>query len=91
MENINLEQWSKIRAQGKGKYIFFQWVLCAAIPVAIIMPIIRGLIVGEGLQYFFSSEFIGNILVFLILCIVIALIAGNVKWKKNERKYLSKE
>ena len=52
MENINTEQWSKIRSQGKGKYIFFHWVLCAAIPVAILMTIIRGLTGREGLQYF---------------------------------------
>lgn len=85
MTNIDLEQWSKIRDQGKSKYLLIHWVLLAAMPVAIIIPVIRGFFIAKGIAYFISPEFVKNFLLFFILCIVISLIIGNAKWKKNEK------
>lgn len=90
MANISQDQWSRIRNQGKTKYLLIHWVLSAAIPVSIIMPILVGLINGEGIDYFVSGEFARRLLVYILLCTLIALIAGNRQWRKNEKRYSNK-
>ena len=90
MADISLEQWIRIKNQGKIKYLLIHWVLLAAVPVAVIMPVVSGLARGESLSYFLSDRFVGSFLLFLLLCIVISLLAGNSKWKKLERLHNTK-
>lgn len=84
---IDQKQWIHIKNQGKGKYLLIHWVLLAAIPAAIILSIIRGFVSGFVLSYFSSAEFLKDLALLLFLCIIISLIAGNRRWKKNEKFY----
>jgi len=90
MAIISQEQWTRIKNQGKTKYLLIHWVLLAAIPVSIIMPILVGIMNGGGIDYFVSGEFVRRLLIYILLCTLIALIAGNRQWRKNEKRYTNK-
>ncbi|MDF2523755.1 MAG: hypothetical protein K0R31_1396 [Clostridiales bacterium] len=82
---ISREEWSKVKEQGKVKYILINWVLLAAFPVAIFMSIARWLIKKVAENYFLSSDFFKNLLMYIALCTVISVLLGLRKWNKYNK------
>ena len=87
MSKSNKEEWSKIKAQGKSMYILTHWFLAAALPLAIILPLIRGIIREKSVGFIISLDFIKSILLYMILCTIISVIFGLIRWNQNEKTF----
>lgn len=85
MSIISRGEWSKVQNQGKVKYILINWILLAAMPIAIFMSVVRGLINKITIFYFLSRDFYTNPLMYIILCTVISVFLGLRKWNKYNK------
>ncbi len=85
MSKYSKEEWSKIRQQGKLVYIITHWILTAAFPIAIVLPVMRGIFREKNFGFIVSLGFIGSIVLYLLLCTVISVILGVIRWGKNEK------
>lgn len=89
MMDISKEQWLKLQQNVICIYLVFHWVIPCAVPIAIVLPIIRGIAMGYSAKYFISIGFIKNIVLFLVLYSIISLNFGIRKWNKCIRIYSS--
>lgn len=87
MSKYSEEEWSKIREQGKAVYILTHWVLASAIPLAVVLPLIRGIIREKSVGFIVSLDFIRGILLYMILCTIISVIFGLIRWNQNEKTF----
>lgn len=79
-ECINEEEWSKMRKQGIVLYLLLHWFFAAAIPVAVVTSLIRGMFKG-GIAYIISIEYLKNLFFYIIFCTVISIFFGVRKWR----------
>ena len=76
--DIQKEQWERIKVQGKLKYIIFHWIISVAIPISIILPMIRSILSGELNIVSLLVRIIYNFCLFGIASVVFGLL----KWGK---------
>ncbi len=81
--DITQEQWTKIKVQGKFKYLLFHWILIVSIPLGIFFPILRVLINGD----FTYKQFITNIIFNIMLFCTVSIVFGLRKWKKYSKMF----
>lgn len=81
--DITQEQWTKIKEQGKFKYLLFHWIITVSIPLGIFIPILRVLINGN----FTYRQFISNIIVSITLFCAVSIVFGLRKWKKYSKMF----
>lgn len=79
--DITKEQWIKIRAQGKYKYILFHWIITVALPLSIVLPVLRALINRN----FVFIQFVTNVIINVAVFSVISIIFGMRRWKKYSK------
>jgi hypothetical protein len=87
LSKYNKEEWSKISKQGKPVYIITHWILATAFPVAIVLPIIRGIFRERNIGFIVSLDFIRSVLLYLLLCMIISVILGLIRWGQNEKAF----
>ena len=87
MSKYNKEEWSKMRKQGKSVYIITHWILAAAFPIAIVLPIIRGIFREKNIGFIVSLDFIISVMLYLLLCTIISVIMGLIRWGQNEKAF----
>ena len=74
--DISNTEWLKIKNRGIRKYIMFQWIIPVALPLSIVLPILRA-IVNRDFSQFISTCIIN----FCVLCTV-SILFGIRKWRK---------
>ena len=87
MSKYSKEEWSRIRTQGKSVYIITHWILAAAFPIAIVLPIIRGIFREKNIGFIVSLDFIRSVSLYLLLCTIISVIFGLIRWGQNEKAF----
>lgn len=87
MSKYSKEEWSKIHNQGKIVYILTHWILAAAFPLAIVLPLIRGIISEKNVGFIISLDFFRSILLYMVLCTIISVIFGLIRWNQNEKTF----
>ncbi len=87
MSKYNKEEWSRIRTQGKLIYITTYWILAAAFPIAIVLPVIRGIFREKNIGFIVSLDFIRSVLLYFMLCAFLSVILGLIRWGQNEKAF----
>ena len=81
--DITKEQWIKIRGQGKYRYILFHWIITVALPLGVVLPVLRVLFNKD----FILSQFINNVIVNIVIFSAVSIVFGTRKWKKCSNMY----
>jgi len=81
----NKDDWAKIKYQGKSVYILTHWILSAAFPLAIVLPLVKGIIREKNLYFVFPLDFLTSIFLYTFLCTIISVVLGLIRWNQNEK------
>lgn len=87
MSKYSKEEWSKIRHQGKLVYIITHWILATAFPIAIVLPIMRGIFREKNIGFIISLTFIKSVFLYILLCTIISVILGLIRWGQTEKAF----
>lgn len=84
---MDMQQWIKVKKQGKIRYILFHWIICAALPAAVVLHIVRWYANEWAVNYIISAIAIRNLLFGFLICFVISIILGLLTWSRYNKKY----
>lgn len=86
---MDMQQWIKVRKQGKIRYVLFHWIICAALPAAIVLHIVRWGVNSWAASYIFSAIAMRNLMFGFLICSVISIILGLLTWSRYNKQYKS--
>jgi TRAP-type uncharacterized transport system fused permease subunit len=86
---MDMKQWSKIKNQGIIKYVVFHWIICAALPAAVVLHIVRCAVNSWAISYMISAVAMRNLLFGFVICTVISIVLGLFTWSRYNKRYKS--
>jgi hypothetical protein len=84
----NAEEWARIRARGKPRFLLLRGVLTRGVPMALVCAIGIEIYLGNALpETMGSPAFLGRLALALIFFSLGGVLNAQMYWRLNERRF----
>ncbi len=88
MALVSAQDWPRIRAAGRGRFLFTRGVLGRGVPMALVVAVGIELMVGGPLpDSLLGSEFLGRLALALLVFGIGGALNAQMQWKLAERRF----